>query len=207
MIDDVLSQLDQVKRNGAGWSARCPGDDKNRASLSISVGDDDRVLVKFYAGCEFPDIVKSAGLKTGDFFGPGDNNGQPRSKQIVATYDYHDADGALVFQVVRMEPKGFPQRRPDGAGGWIWNLKGVQRVLYRLPELLAADPGSWVLIPEGEKDAGRLADLGCIATTNPGGAGKWRVAYDKPLAGRRVAILPDHDEPGCKHADEVARSL
>ena len=79
MIDDVLSQLDQVKRNGAGWSARCPGDDKNRASLSISVGDDDRVLVKFYAGCEFPDIVKSAGLRPGDFFGPGDANSHPRS--------------------------------------------------------------------------------------------------------------------------------
>lgn len=45
---------------------------------------------------------------------------QPR--KIVATYDYHDEAGGLVYQVVRWEPKGFSQRRPDGKGAWIWSL-------------------------------------------------------------------------------------
>ena len=86
--------------------------------------------------------------------------GNGHSKRIVATYDYRDERGGCLYQVVRFEPKGFAQRRPDGNGGWIWNLDGVRQVPYRLPELLAADPDEWVLIVEGEKDADRLAGFG-----------------------------------------------
>ena len=64
----------------------------------------------------------------------------PGQRRIVATYDYHDQHGQLLFQVVRYDPKDFRQRRPDGNGGWIWKLDGVDRVLYRLPELLRAAP-------------------------------------------------------------------
>ncbi|MDZ4278289.1 MAG: phage/plasmid primase, P4 family, partial [Dehalococcoidia bacterium] len=125
---------------------------------------------------------------------------------IAATYDYRDEDGRLLFQVVRLRSKEFRQRRPDGAGGWIWNLRGARRVLYRLPELLATDPSQPVFLVEGEKDADRLATLGLIATTNPGGAGKWRAEYGEALRGRRVIILPDKDDSGRKHAEQVARS-
>ena len=55
--------------------------------------------------------------------------------KIVATYDYTDANGgALLYQVVRYEPKDFRQRRPDGNGGWIWKL-GDKRIIYRWPEI------------------------------------------------------------------------
>ncbi len=69
---------------------------------------------------------------------------------IVATYDYRDASGALAYQVVRLLPKDFRIRRPDGSGGHIWSLGGTARVPYRLPELLAADPGR-----AGPRDRGR----------------------------------------------------
>jgi hypothetical protein len=32
--------------------------------------------------------------------------------RVVATYDYTDVKGALLYQVLRYEPKGFCQRRP-----------------------------------------------------------------------------------------------
>jgi hypothetical protein len=96
------------------------------------------------------------------------------SSNIVATYDSRDGSGKLRYQVVRREPKSFYQRRPDGAGGWINNLDAVERVLYRLPELMAADPAEIVWIPEGEADVQNLVRLGLVATTNAGGAGKWR---------------------------------
>lgn len=133
----------------------------------------------------------------------------PPKRRIVAAYDYTDATGALSYQSCRFEPKRFSQRRPDGKGGWIWNLQGVEPLPYRLPELLAAlENGRPVLIVEGEKDADRLHDIGLIATTNSGGAGKWSQAHSKHFpAGAQVIILPDHDEPGLKHAQAVARSL
>ena len=136
---------------------------------------------------------------------PGGNVQQAR--RIVATYDYRDEDGLLLFQTVRYAPKGFVQRRPDGAGDWEWNLKGVRRVLYRLPELLAADPTKPVFIVEGEKDADNLIKLGLVATTNPMGAKKWLPEYSVYLEGRHVVIVPHNDREGQVHAVKVAYSV
>src|SRR5262245_8133447 len=52
--------------------------------------------------------------------------------KIVATYPYVDEQSSPLYEVVRLEPKDFRQRRPDGRGGWFWNLDGTRRVLYRL---------------------------------------------------------------------------
>ena len=128
------------------------------------------------------------------------------AKKITATYDYVDEAGKVLFQVVRYEPKEFRQRRPDGKG-WIWNLDGVRRVPYRLPELLKSSPQDFVFITEGEKDSDRLCDLGFTATTNPGGASKWLPDFNKFFAGRLVAVLPDNDSAGKRHGEQVANSL
>ena len=82
------------------------------------------------------------------------SNGRANSQhKIVASYDYTDEFGTLLFQVVRLAPKTFRQRRPDGKGGWIWNLEGVTRVLYRLPDLMEALAlERRVFVVEGEKD-------------------------------------------------------
>lgn len=129
-------------------------------------------------------------------------------KRVIArTYDYHDAAGILVHQTVRYEPKSFSQRRPGGLGGWVNNLDGVQTVLYRLPALLTAPPGSQVFIVEGEKDADNLVGLGLIATCNPMGAGKWRPYYTPYLRGHHVVIIQDADHAGREHAKKVSGVL
>ena len=110
---------------------------------------------------------------------------------IVATYDYRDDNGTLLFQVVRFEPKDFRQRRPNGTG-WTWSVKGVRRVPYRLPELLEAGERV-VFIVEGEKSADRLRALGIPATCSPGGAGKWHDALNEFFRGSDVVVVPDHD--------------
>jgi virulence-associated protein E len=104
----------------------------------------------------------------------------------------------------------FRQRRPDGRGDWIWSIKGIRRVLYRLPELITAVKTSQrVLICEGEKDANTAVKLGYAATTNPGGAGKWRAAYNKLFHSADVVVVSDNDGngKGQGHAGEVAMSL
>jgi hypothetical protein len=130
-----------------------------------------------------------------------------RAQRLIedAIFDYRDENGALLFQVIRRPGKKFSQRQPNGAGGWVWNLNGVRRVLYRLPELLA---GSGVaFIPEGEKHVDALMARDLAATCNPGGAGKWRDEYSEFLRGRDVIILPDNDDAGNKHAQRIAQSL
>jgi putative DNA primase/helicase len=133
----------------------------------------------------------------------------PREERarVVATYGYQDADGKLLFEVVRMAPKAFRQRRPNAAGGWIWNLHGVERVPYCLPELLRAASHAPVFICEGEKDCDALRERCLIATTNPEGSGKWKASMSTYLCGRDVVILPDNDGAGEKHAADVAAKL
>ena len=140
--------------------------------------------------------------------------------ELEVTYDYRDADGQLLFQVLRYRSaagKTFKQRRPKGNGDWVWNLANVPRVLYRLPDLMKAGPDEPVFVVEGEKDVDRLQALGAVATTNPGGTLKWRKEYSEILRDRHVVIIPDNDPPnlkkppehlkGQKHAAMVARTL
>lgn len=196
-----------VQRCGSGWSARCPcpahGD--RHASLTIGEGKDGRALLHCHRGCDVADVLRALGLRMADLF-----VGLPARFDDRTYYDYFDECGVLLFQVVRIPIPGgrtFAQQRPDGFGGWIWGVAGVRSVLYRLPELLAADLSGTVFIVEGEKVADDLAQRGLVATTNPGGALKWRSEYSAALRGRHVVILPDHDDVGRQHGEEVARSV
>lgn len=138
----------------------------------------------------------------------GHSNGHAAARKIAATYDYLDEAGAPVFQVVRYEPKDFAQRRPDGAGGWTWSVKGVRQVPYRLPELIEAiGQDRQIFVVEGERDADNLAALGVPTTTNARGAGKWSSEQSDYFDGARVVIIPDNDEPGRRHADGVGAAL
>jgi len=160
-------------------------------------------LVRNVRRCDFSEAVQLVA----DAIGLPPVNGEVKPR-IERTYDYTDADGQLLFQVVRFKPKDFRQRRPDGNGGWIWNLKDLTPVLYRLPDVVAA---SQVLILEGEKDVDTAYQLGLpegwAATCNPMGAEKWRDSYSDSLTGKGVVILPDADEPGERHGAQAARSL
>ena len=139
-------------------------------------------------------------------------NGQAKSfstkhQTLVKRYDYRDASGSLAYQVERYEnPKTFRQRRPDGKGGWVPNIKDVQPILYNLPELLSR-AGEPIYLVEGEKDADALMAEGVLATTNSGGAGKWDDSLTESLRGREVIILPDNDEPGLIRAQRLLKAL
>ncbi|WP_423457608.1 DUF3987 domain-containing protein [Ottowia sp. VDI28] len=137
---------------------------------------------------------------------------KPKGKasfKIVAQYPYFDADGVEQYEVCRLDPKGFRQRRPDPSarGGWSWDVKGITQVPYRLPSLLAASLDTMVFIPEGEKDANTLAAHQLVATCNAGGAGKWADSLTQHLIGRRVILLPDNDDAGRNHVRLVASKL
>lgn len=132
------------------------------------------------------------------------------SKRVEATYDYVDEHGMLLFQVVRYWPKSFAQRRPDPSArdGWAWGVKGVRAVPYRLPELQeAVSLGRVVFVVEGEKKVEALARVGIVATCNAGGSKKWQESFGRHLKGADVVILPDNDQPGRDHRDQVAGML
>jgi DNA primase len=126
----------------------------------------------------------------------------------VTAYDYTQADGVVLFQIVRFQPKGFRTRQPDGQGGWIWGFADLRPTLYRLPEVVNAHT---VVIVEGEKDVETLRQLplpaGWAATTNPFGACQWLDDYSPYLQNKQVIICPDNDPPGQEHLMQVGLAL
>jgi putative DNA primase/helicase len=208
---NIAKALQKSKQNSSGWMACCPAHDDHNPSLSISDGEDGKVLVKCFAGCNqlsVIDALKSKGLWPEPIkkklHGKQANSKRTPKDKTTATYDYCDSNSNLAYQVVRKEPKSFLQRRPDDNGGWIWNLQGVTQVPYRLSDFIKK---SYVLIVEGEKDVDRLWDLGIPATTNAGGANKWPSELNQYLKDKNVFIIPDNDDAGRKQAELVASNL
>ncbi|TGB09800.1 DUF3987 domain-containing protein [Streptomyces sp. MZ04] len=200
--------MEQHGSKGRGTSYQCVSHDDNAPSLSVTRGNRG-VILNCHAGCATEDVVSTLGLTMADLFDePLEKRERP---QVVAEYPYCDEHGQVLYVVRRLEPgydgerKTFRQYKPDGTAG----VKGVRRVLYRLPEVIAeAQADGTVLVVEGEKDADNLRGIGCTATCNVGGAGKWRDEYSEHLRGAaEVVVIADRDEPGRKHAATVADSV
>jgi putative DNA primase/helicase len=204
-LDDFLSLLKGVKEVGNGsYMALCSGHHDTKQSLSVKEVDG-KILVNCFAGCELTDILKPLELEPKDLF-LDSHEAKLEHREIEAIYHYSDANGKP-FEVVRTIPKGFSQRRPNGLGSYINNLKGITPTLYHQDEVMAAIARSdTVYLVEGEKDADRLRSLGLIATTNPMGAGKWRNNYSEALRGADLIIISDNDKPGREHVNQVAKS-
>lgn len=212
-----LGQLRGVEECGDGYyKACCPAHDDHSPSLTTQIGEKG-IIATCHADCTFAEICHSMGVLVAWTFRSRANKDLSSGDrgELVATFDYRDADGELQYQSCRFEKtepggqrtKSFLQRRPTENGGWSYKLKGVSKLPYRLPELLEADVTEPVLIVEGEKHVDRLRELGFVATCNSGGAGKWQKSFSPHLKGRHVVILPDNDEPGRKHARDVASKL
>lgn len=211
--------------NGHRGIARCPAHDDQKPSMSITTGKTQNVVVHCFV-CPQESIVEKfqdmgvwpkadrPWTPPRPFTVPQSSNGAVESepewpdtptplRRDPIIYDYRDESGAVLFQKVRTPDKRFWQQQPDGTR----NLDGVRKVLYRLPELLAAPQDAVVYVCEGEKDADRLASLGLVATTNHDGSGTWLDEYSRELIGRSVVVLQDNDEAGEKHARLVCSAL
>ena len=199
---EILLRLQNVSQVNGGWQATCPAHPDSTPSLSISEGKGGKTLMSCHAGCKIEQIVAVMNLQMSDLFPP------IAKPQLVETYDYQDAMGNLLYQVCRYFPKNFKQRRPDGQGGFKWSMKGVERVLYRLPDVVTAIAAKKVVfIVEGEKDVHALQKLGIHATCNPGGASNWLPQYTESLTGASIIIIADKDKAGREHAQLVAGTL
>ena len=115
-VERIARTLGGARKNGGGWDCRCPAHDDQEPSLSLSVGEDGRLLWCCHTGCDQAAVLD--GLKKRGVLMNGDaREAEPKAGKgrIVATYDYTDENGGLLFQAVRYQPKRFKQRRPDGA--------------------------------------------------------------------------------------------
>lgn len=139
----------------------------------------------------------------------------PGMGQPAVRWYYRDEAGYPLFAVLRFDQPGKPKtirpatlwQMPDGKMAWQLKAAHAPRAIYNLDKL-AKHPEAPVLVVEGEKAADAASKLfpDWIVTTS-GSATSATTASWSPLAGRRVAIWPDADEPGRKYAEEVHQAL
>jgi len=205
----ILSRLRGVQRCGSGsWVAFCPAHpDQKKRSLSVKVVDDGKTLLYCFVGCSTEAVCNAISISLADLSASSTNGQRSLARRIIATYDYCDERGELLFQEIRFEPKDFRLRRPDGHDGWTWDLKDTRRVVYRLDEL-AEQRRAWLV--EGPKDADGLWALGIPATTTPGGASAWRDEYAEQIraaGAEEVIACRDNDEAGLSYVRRAAGAL
>ena len=203
-LEEFLRLLRGVSQKSGYCMAKCPAHDDKKASLSITKGDNGKILLHCHAGCPTESICESLGLTMKDLF--DEPVKAQEAAQIVATYDYTDLSGDLLLaQKLRKSDKTFAWRRPDGRGGWEYNRKGLNLLPYNAANIGGSKA---VYLVEGEKDVNTLKRIGKAAVSLPDGAGsKWKDSYTEVFKGKHVAIIEDNDEPGRKFAAMAAEKL
>jgi putative DNA primase/helicase len=194
LTEAFVERLEGVRAAPGGYQATCPAHDDRIASLSIRDGGD-KTLIHCHAMCSTSDVLEAMGLQWTDLWHNG--NGKTSSfsaRKPDATYIYEDERGSELYRVIRYSPKDFRQVR--------------RTVPYRLRAVIeAVKEGRTVYIVEGEKDVHALEAAGRIATCNAGGAGSWKPEYAQYFKGAKVIVVADNDEPGMRHAKDVAANL
>ena len=66
-LEQILEQLEKVRKSGKGYMARCPAHADRGPSLSITEGDD-RILMHCFAGCSVNAVCEAIGIQIRDLF-------------------------------------------------------------------------------------------------------------------------------------------
>lgn len=222
-----------LKRQGrqlVGPCPRCDGTDRFAIHLDKGVfncrgcgAKGDKIeLAQLKWGCDFNTAVERL---TGEppAGKPNGRQGKPDFDHPQATFDYHDLHGNVVYQNVRLPllnadgtpklsskgkpDKTFRQRRRQSRR-WVYDLKGVARVPYRLPDLVAAiqaDRTVPVVMPEGEAKVDLLLSWGIPATyiATPECARD----HAELFTGCDVVLMPDHDDTGRNRANGIGSEI
>lgn len=209
-LHDLLGRLEGVKGRDGQYKAVCPAHRDKTPSLSVSVGNDGKILLKCFAGCSTENIVAALGLGMKDLFAEDRENfptyEKPQQKpKRTKEAEYLYCDGQL---------KKVKYRYADDSkycswlhlenGEWKAGRKNFTPGLYQSHATLT----DTVILVEGEKDVDTLKGMGLVAVSLPDGANsKWDDTYTDILKDRTVIILPDNDEPGRKYAELCAKNL
>jgi hypothetical protein len=112
----VLEHADNIRKAGDGWLVSCPlpGHGKGRGdqdpSVSVTEGDDGRVLVNCLAGCDTTEVVSGWGLTMADLFerrngykrgGGSDTSPKTTSTDQPCTLDNYAAYVALPVEFLK----------------------------------------------------------------------------------------------------------
>lgn len=171
-----------TKDNGHGvLRSQCPAHTSSTTdSRPLAVrAIEGKALIHCHGGCEKESVAEALNLTMRDLF---DN---PKG----AEYPYPGGNRT----VYRTPDKQFRQK-----------VTGIDRSLFHGDRI---NDAGHVYVTEGEQDVLAAEAVGAVAVSAAQGAGKAHLADWEPLRGKHVTVVADNDEPGRKHADQVAQHV
>lgn len=235
-LDAVLSRLGQYRRVGRSYRARCPAHDDREPSLNVREGDDGKILIRCYAGCDFREIASALDVPMSEFFPDDANgsnghhgNGQSRARDALTLAEF--AAHTLLPREM-LESAGlrdgiffgspcveFDYRRRDGTSArtrirlgltgkrFAWKGSGGETVAYEVDGGRRALEQRYLVIVEGESDTLTLEHAGFPALGIPG-ADNTRVLQKEHLQGLdRIFYVREPDKGGETFAKRVPERL
>jgi DNA primase len=211
------AHVHKLQRNREGQATGlCPFHSDSSPSLSVNLqtglfkcfacgaAGDAFAFYQKLKGVDFPTAVLELGAEAGL------TDEGPMRQQVVARFNYHDIAGKVLYSKERLEPgrdgrkKEFRFFHYDSNGKRKFG-RGTEPVLYRLPNVLGARA---LIIVEGEAKADFLSRWGLVATCLDAGAqSKLTGGMIEQMSRKRIAIIPDNDEPGREYATRIAEAL
>ena len=86
-IENLLSRLSKVKGRNGAWTACCPAHEDKSPSLAIKEGDDGRVLLHCFGGCDVHSVLGAVGMDMSDLFPAKRESGTPAKKATFYASD------------------------------------------------------------------------------------------------------------------------
>lgn len=205
-LEEVLEALGDVRRSGEGYAALCPshGDTKSR-HLTVSEGEDGRVLVYCHKGCTYREIFQALGMEPKDAFPKPIRSGHKRqfpvrdhTGRVVAIHHRDDTN---------KEKKGMWWSTPDGKSG-LGGLKGDSLPLWGAEAISSVSLETPIILCEGEKAAFALTyrKIPAVGTVT-GESGTPTREVLSVLENRTVILWADNDEVGEKHMRRIGKQL
>ncbi|NUM37231.1 MAG: hypothetical protein HUU50_22025 [Candidatus Brocadiae bacterium] len=211
-LENFLALLQNVKKSGENWIARCPSHDDKHNSLSIGLGSDEKILIKCHAGCRGEEILQALGLSWKDLFPQTDF----RKSYGITVADLAFSKGLPeeFLQNLGIEPKGnwlrIPYYQEDGTlasrqrkrwalsakEGSAWEAGEGHPIPYGLWKLKEARKEGYLFLVEGESDCWTLWYHGYPALGLPGAdmAEKIEARYLDQI--KKIYIIQEPDQGG-----------
>lgn len=218
---EILPYFQGVRMAGSNKAmCKCPAHYDEKQSLSIEDNGSGKILLHCFAGCQTEEIALAAGLQMKDLYYGGMASKPPwmkyvesvKKKSIEAYYNYTTISGQYAYTKVRMQGKDMVFGILSG-DRFTFGLAGRNRREYKAifgssPAKIreAVSRNEYIFYAEGEKDVNTLLMYGYTAFTC-GGANDWNKAALEVLAGAKVIILADNDEPGKDSACSIYRDM
>lgn len=85
-IQEFLNKLEKSRMtHERQWQACCPAHDDRTPSLSIALGDDERILLTCHAGCDVQSILQALHLELKDLFPKANKTSKKTNEKVPAT--------------------------------------------------------------------------------------------------------------------------